>query len=77
MAPIKKEILILYTNSCTRNQYLFCKNDDFQNPDFSRLKCQLKWKKKIYAAYLLRFSKFQPTREWVNKVNLSSFQLKN
>ena len=33
--------------------------------------------KKIYAVYLLRVSKFQPTREWVNKVNLSSFQLKN
>ena len=45
MAPIKKEILILYTKSCTRNQYLFCKNDDFQNKDFSGLKCQLKWKK--------------------------------
>ena len=76
MAPIKKEILILYTNSCTRNQYLFCKNDDFQTADFSRFKCQPKCKK-IYAAYLLRFSKFQPTGEWVNKVNLSSFQLKN
>ena len=44
--------------------------------DFSRLKCQLK-RKKIDAAGLLRFSKFQPRREWVNKVNLSSFQLKS
>jgi len=24
-----------------------------------------------------RFSKFQPTKEWVNKVNLSSFELEN
>ena len=43
---------------------------------FSRLKRQLK-RKKIGTARLWRFSKFHPTREWVNKVNLSSFQLKN
>ena len=55
MAPIKKEILILYTNSCTRNQYLFCKNDDFQNPDFSRLKCQLKWKKNLRSIFVKIF----------------------
>ena len=73
---LKKEILILYTNSCTRFQYLFCKTMTSKIRIFFRLKCQLKWKKKN-AAYLLRFSKFQPTREWVNKVNLSSFQLKN
>ena len=24
-----------------------------------------------------QFSKFQPTKEWVNKVNLSSFELEN
>ena len=46
MALIKKEILIsrevVYTKSCTRNQYLFCKKDAFQNTDFSRLKCTLK-----------------------------------
>ena len=46
-------------------------NKAFQNTDFSRLKCQLKWKKVDTAC--LRFSKFQPTKEWVNKVNLSSF----
>ena len=44
---------------------------------FSRLKCQLKRKKNIGTACLKRFSKFHPTREWVNKVNLSSFRLKN
>ena len=68
MALIKKEILIsrevVYTKSCTRNQNLFCKKDAFQNTDFSRLKCTLKLKKNC-AAYLLRISKFEPTREWV------------
>ena len=32
--------------------------------------------KKIDTACLQRFSKFQPTKEWVNKVTLSSFELK-
>ena len=53
---IKKEIIIshevLYTKSCTRNQYLFCKKDAFQNTDFSRLKCKLKWKKKKIAQHI-------------------------
>ena len=39
MAMIKREILtsrkVLYTKSCTRNQFLFCKKDAFQNTDFS------------------------------------------
>ena len=43
---------------------------------FSRLKCQLK-RKKIDTSSLERFSKFQPAKEWVNKVNLSSFELEN
>ena len=49
MALIKREILtsrkVLSTKSCTRNQFLFCKKNAFQNTDFSRLKCQLQRKK--------------------------------
>ena len=80
LALIKREILtthkVLYTESCTRIQFLFCKNDAFQNTDFSHLKYQLKRKKKKNdAAYLGRFSKFQSTRQWVNKVKLSSVKL--
>ena len=41
---------VLYTKSCTGNQFLFCK--------------------KMVA-------KFQPRKEWVNKVNLSSFEPNN
>ena len=48
MALIKREILtsreVLYMKSCSRNQFLFCKKDAFQNTDFSCLKCQLKRK---------------------------------
>jgi len=33
--------------------------------------------KKIDTACFLRFSKFQPTRKWVNKVNLASFLTQN
>ena len=47
-----------------------------KNKDFSRLKCQLK-RNEIDTACSQRFPKFQPTREWVNKVNVSSYQLKN
>ena len=36
---------MLYTKTCVRNQFLFCKKDAFQNKDFSRLNCQLKRKK--------------------------------
>ena len=76
-ALIKREILtsrkVLYTEAYTRNQYLFCKKDAFQNTGFSRLECQLK-RKKIDSPSLERFSKFQPTNEWVNRVNLSSFE---
>ena len=64
MALIKREILtsreVLYSKSCTCNQFLFCKKDSFQNMDFSHLKCQLE-QKKIDTAGLERFSKFQPT----------------
>ena len=49
IALIKREILtsrkVMYTTSCTRNQFLFCKKDAIQNTDFSRLNCQLKRKK--------------------------------
>ena len=41
-----------------------------------RLKCQLN-RKKIHTACFYRFSKFQPTRKWVNKVNLSRFSTQN
>ena len=40
---------------------------------FCRLKRQLKRKKKLTLHVLKRFSKFQPTREWVNEVNLLSW----
>ena len=43
---------------------------------FSHLKCKFK-RKKIGTACFQRFSKFQPTSERSNKVNVSSFQLKN
>ena len=53
----------------------FAKKDAFQNMDFSCLNCQLE-QKKINAARFLRFFECRPTRNWVSKVNLSSFQLK-
>ena len=62
---------------CVCNQFLFLKKDPFQNMDFLRLKCQLLKVKIIDTAYLERFSNFQRTRQWVNKVNLWSCQLKN
>ena len=79
-AVIEREILtsckVLYTklvrviSSCFEIKMLS------KNTGFSRLKCQLK-RNQIDTACFQRFSKFQPTREWVNKVNVSSFQLKN
>ena len=59
-----------------RTTFLFCEKDAFQNMDFSCLNCQLEQKKQNYAACFLRFFECRPTRKWVNKVNLSSFQLK-
>jgi len=47
-----------------------------KNTGFSHLKCQLR-RKKIDTACFGGFSKFQPTRVWINKVNESSFQRKN
>ena len=73
-----KEKFLQVAKSCTRNlariiNSCFAKKAAFQNTDFSRLKCQLKRK-----SWHITFGKiFQPTREWVNKVNLSSFQPKN
>ena len=73
-----KEKFLQVAKSCTRNlariiSSCFAKKAAFQNTDFSRLKCQLKRK-----SWHITFGKiFQPTREWVNKVNLSSFQPKN
>ena len=46
-----------------------------KNTGFSHLKYQRK-RKKIDTACFRRFSKFQPTRKWVNEVNVSSLQLK-
>ena len=73
-ALIKREILtsrkILSTKSCTRNQFLFCKKMLFKIQIFFR-------GKKIDTPSLWRFFKFQPTEEWVNKVNLSNFELEN
>ena len=82
MALIKREILtsreVVYTTQRLARviSSLFCKKEVFQRTDFSRLKCQLK-RKKLTKHVLERFCKFQPTREWVNKVNLWSFQLEN
>ena len=56
-----------------RNQSLFCKK---MLSDFSSLKCQLK-RRKIDTPSLQLFSKFQQTKEWVNKVNVLSFELEN
>ena len=47
-----------------------------KNTGFYGLKCQLK-QKELDTACFRRFSEFQPTREGANKVNLSSFRLKN
>ena len=74
IALIKREILtsceVYYTKSCTHDQFLFCPKNAFQKIDFSRLKCQFKQKKKIDTAWFQRFSKYQPTRKQLNKVNL-------
>ena len=51
---------------------LVLQKDAFQNTDFSRLICRLK-QKKVDTACLKRFSNFQRRKEWLNKVNLSSF----
>ena len=64
MALIKIEFLTS-RESCTQSLVRvisFC----FLKKDFSRLYCQLK-RKKIDTASFKKFSKFQPTREWVNK----------
>ena len=75
-ALIKIEILTSRKVLYTRNQFLFCKKM------LSKLRIFLTYdvslsENKIDIACLSRFSKFQPTKEWVNKVNLSSFELKN
>ena len=65
IALIKTEILtspkVLYTKPCTHNQFSFCK----------KLLSKI-WTlaKKFDTTCLLRFPKFQPTKEWVNKVTL-------
>ena len=59
MGLIKGEILtsreMLYSKSCLRNQFLFCKKEAFQNTDFSYLKCQLKQKKNDTACFVKTF----------------------
>ena len=59
MGLIKGEILtsreMLYSKSCLRSQFLFCKKEAFQNTDFSRLKCRLKQKKKYTACFVKTF----------------------
>ena len=49
MAPINREILnshkVLYTKSCTHNQFLFCQKEALPDVDFPCLNCQLKRKK--------------------------------
>ena len=69
MALIKREILTsreaVYTKSCSRNQFLFCKKEAFQITDFSRLKCQLKRKKSDKACFLKIFQ--VSNDEWIGK----------
>ena len=51
----------------------------FYFSDFSRIKCQLKRKKNCHTFFVTIFScnEFQPRKKWVNKANLSSFELEN
>ena len=78
-AMIKREILtsheVLYTKLVRVISSCFAIKMLSKNKGFSHLKCKLK-RKKIDTARFWRFSKFQPARKWVNKVNMSSFQLK-
>ena len=59
MVLIKREILtsreVVYTKSCSRNQFLFCKKEAFQIKDFSRLKCRLKRKQIDKACFVKIF----------------------
>ena len=75
-----KEKFLPVAKSCTRSLHalsvLVLQKKAFQNTRFSRLKCQLKWKINNTACFQ-RFYKIQPTRKWVNKVNLSSFSTQN
>ena len=77
MALIKREIFtsrkIVYTKACTRNQFLFCRKMLSKIRYFSRLKRQRKQKLTQLACKDVP----RPTKEWVNKVNLSSFELQN
>ena len=85
MALIKREILtsckvkVLYTKSCMSiKSVLVLQKDAFQNTDFSHLKCQLKRKKNWYSLFVKIFQvSASEGSEWVNKVNLLSFELKN
>ena len=56
----------LVDEAWTRNQSLFCKKDAFRNTGFSRLKCQLKQKKKLTQHVSKDFSSF----------NLNLFQIR-
>ena len=73
MAFIKREILtsrkVVYTKSSTRNQFLFCKKMLSKIRIFSL-------KISAYAKTKLTQLVCKGTKEWVNKVNLSSFLLK-
>ena len=59
---------MLYTNVCTRN-HMLSKIRIF-------LALNVSLSENIVTACLQRFSNFQPTRKWVNKVKLLNFQLK-
>ena len=80
MALIKREILtsrkILSTKSCMRNQFLFCKKMLCKIRIFLAQNAGLS-KEKLTHLLCNDFSCFKPTKEWVNKVNLSSFELEN
>ena len=69
MALIKIEIARVIS-SCLQK-------DAFQTTEFSHLKCQLKRKQNWHDLFVKIFQVSADEAEWVNKVNLSSFELKN
>ena len=76
---IKRQILtsreVLYTKLVRVISPCFAKKMLSKIRVFSRLKCQLS--SKLTHHVLQRVSNFQPTRKWLNKVNLSKFSTQN
>ena len=75
VATLFRTITTLFQRFQVLKMFQFEKVDSFHS---KIVVSHLKQKKTIDTGCLLRFSKFQPTRKWVNKVNLSDcFQPKN